>query len=81
VVGLVVDPASTGQVDFAGIIYVVGFLLAAVGFVIVAISHTRRSGLGVGPAILGAVSGVILLGVILVALPALLTALGIMPSG
>jgi hypothetical protein len=81
VVGLVADPASSGQVDFAGIVYVVGFLLAGAGFVVVAISHTRRSGLGVGPAILGAVGGVILLGVILVALPALLTALGIMPSG
>jgi uncharacterized membrane protein len=81
VVGLLADPASSGQVDVAGIVYVVGFLLAAAGFAVVAVSHSRRSGLGVGPAILGAVGGVVLLGVILVALPALLTALGIMPSG
>jgi hypothetical protein len=81
VVALVMDPAGSGQIDFAGIVYVLGFLAAAAGFVVVAISHTRRSGFGIGPAVLGAVGGVVLLGVILVVFPVLLTALGIMPSG
>jgi hypothetical protein len=80
-VGLVMDPTGSGQVDFAGILYVLGFVVAAAGFAVVAISHSGRSGLGVGPAILGAVGGVVVLAVILIALPALLTALGIMPSG
>jgi len=80
-VGLAVHPATSGQIDLAGIVYVLGFLLAAAGFGILATSHSRRSRLGAGPAILGAVGGVILLGIILVLLPMLLSALGIMPSG
>jgi hypothetical protein len=77
---LAVDPATSGQIDSAGIVYVLGFLVAAAGFAVLARSHSRRSGLGAGPAILGAVGGVIILGTILVLLPSLLAALGIMPG-
>ena len=79
-VALAVDPTTSGQIDFAGIVYVLGFLVAAAGFAVLARSHSRRSGLGAGPAILGAVGGVIILGTILVLLPFLLSALGIMPG-
>ena len=79
-VGLAVDPATSGLIDAAGILYVLGFLLAAGGFAVLARSHSRRSGLGAGPAILGAVGGVILLGTILVLVPILLSAFGIMPG-
>jgi len=70
---------SSEQIDPAGITYVLAFLLAAAGFAVLAISHTRRSELGVGPAIVGSIGGVVLLGIILVALPMLLSAVGIMP--
>lgn len=72
---------SIESLDLAGILYVLGFLLASAGFVILAISHSRRSGFGVGMALLGFLGGVVVLGVLLFALPLLLTALGIMPSG
>jgi hypothetical protein len=79
-VALAVDPATSGQIDAAGIVYVLGFLVAAAGFAVLATSHSRRSGLGAGPAILGAVGGLIILGTILVLLPFLLAALGVMPG-
>jgi hypothetical protein len=71
---------SIQQIDAAGVLYVLLFLLAAAGFAVLAVSHTKRSELGPGPAILGSVGGVVLLGIILLALPELLSALGIMPS-
>jgi hypothetical protein len=72
---------SRDQIDAAGIAYVLAFLLAGAGYVILAISHSRRSRSGVGRALIGSLGGLILLGIILFALPAVLAALGIMPSG
>jgi hypothetical protein len=72
---------SREQIDTASIVYVLAFCLAAAGFVVLAISHSKRSGSGVGTAILGSLGGLIVLGVILYALPLVLSALGIMPSG
>ncbi|MFZ0013614.1 MAG: hypothetical protein WAL25_05800 [Acidimicrobiia bacterium] len=71
---------SPELIDVAGIVYVLLFLLAAAGFAVLALSHTRRARLGPGPAILGSVGGVLLLGIILLFLPMVLTAFGIMPS-
>lgn len=72
---------SIESIDLAGILYVLGFLLAGTGFVVLAVSHSRRSGLGAGTALLGSLGGLAVLGVILLALPLLLDALGIMPLG
>ena len=72
---------SRTQIGPASTAYLLAFLLAATGFVVLAISHSRRSNLGAGPAIVGSLGGTIVLGIILVALPMLLAALGIMPSG
>ncbi len=72
---------SSESIDVSGILYVLGFLLAGAGFVVLAISHSRRSGFGVGNALLGFLGGVIVLGFLLFALPLLLSALGIMPMG
>ncbi len=71
---------SVESIDPAGLLYVVGFLIAGAGFVFLAVSHSRRSGLGAAMALLGSVGGLIVLGVLLFALPLLLSALGIMPS-
>ncbi|MGA8040099.1 MAG: hypothetical protein WCA93_08335 [Acidimicrobiia bacterium] len=79
-IGLVLGPDAVEQINGAGILYVTLFLLAAAGFVILASSHTRRFGIGRAPAIGGAVGGVGLLGFILLILPAILSALGLMPS-
>jgi hypothetical protein len=80
-IGLATGLWDTGErIDLAGVAYVLAFLLAALGFTSLATSHTRRAELGAGPAILGTMGGVVLLGIILIALPALLVALEIMPS-
>jgi hypothetical protein len=70
---------SPDLITAAGVAYALMFLLAAAGFIVLATSHTRRSGLGPGPAILGSIGGLILLGTILVFLPMMLSALKIMP--
>lgn len=71
---------SPDQITPAGIVYVLGFLLAAVGFVALAVSHSSRAGLGVRVALGGAFGGVIILGLILFGLPILLSALGVFPA-
>lgn len=71
---------SADQVTATGVAYVAGFVVAAVGFGVLAVSHSRRSGLGVRPALLGAVGGVLVVGLILFALPWLLTATGVFPG-
>lgn len=71
---------SIESIDLAGVLYVLGFLAASAGFVVLAVSHSRRSGLGAGTAVVGSLGGMVVLGAILFALPWLLTALGILPS-
>lgn len=68
---------TAGPADY---VYLGGFLLVAIGFITLAISHSRRSNLGLGPAAIGVLGGIVLLGVILLALPMFLTELGIMPA-
>lgn len=72
--------ASADQVDPAGVAYVLFFLLAAAGFGVLAISYSRRHGLGWRHAVVGALGGPVVLGVLLLAMPMLLAALGLMPA-
>ena len=71
---------SAGQIDLAGIAYVLFFLVVAAGFGVLAISYSRRFRLRKGVAVLGALSAPVALGAILLAVPGLLTALGVMPA-
>ena len=73
--GLVGD---ADEIDFASVSYVVLFLVAAVGFGILAISYARRAGLGKREMLLGAVGAPVVLGGVLVLLPAILTASGLL---
>jgi hypothetical protein len=73
--GLVGD---ADQIDFASVSYVLLFLVAAVGFGILAISYARRTRLGKREMLLGAVGAPLVLGGVLVLLPAILTAMGLL---
>ena len=73
--GLVGD---ADEIGFAAVSYVVLFLVAAVGFGILAISYARRAGLGKREMLLGAVGAPVVLGGVLVVLPAILTASGLL---
>jgi hypothetical protein len=75
--GLMGDP---GDIDVAGVAYVLFFLAAAVGFGILAVSHSRRHGLRKRVAMIGMLGAPAMLLVILVVMPALLVGLGIMPA-
>ncbi|MFF5261107.1 hypothetical protein ACFY4C_19380 [Actinomadura viridis] len=75
--GLAGDP---NQIDLAGVAYVLFFLLLTVGYGILAISYTRRFRLSKTVVVLGALGAPVGLGAILLAIPALLAALGLMPS-
>jgi hypothetical protein len=66
------------EIDFAAVSYVLLFLVAAVGFGILAISYARRAGLGKREMLLGAVGAPVVLGGVLVVLPAILTASGLL---
>jgi hypothetical protein len=75
--------AATGtadRIDLAGIAYVLGFLLAATGFGILAAAWARRHRLGRRIALLGALAAPAVLGTVLLAAPALLAALGMLPT-
>ncbi|GAA3744537.1 hypothetical protein GCM10022225_30250 [Plantactinospora mayteni] len=74
--GLVGTP---DQIDLAGVGYVLFFLLLAAGYGVLAISYSRRFGLRKGVAVLGVLGAPVVLGVILLAVPMLLAALGLMP--
>jgi hypothetical protein len=71
---------SADRIDPAGVTYVLFFLLVAAGFGVLAISYSRRFGLRKGVAVLGALGAPVALGGILLAVPMLLAALGIMPA-
>ena len=73
--GLVGD---ADEIDFAAVSYVLLFIVAAVGFGILAISYARRAGLGKREMLLGAVGAPVVLGGVLVILPAILTAGGLL---
>lgn len=66
--------------DAASVAYVSAFLAAATGFGVLAVSYTRRNGLGRSVIVLGVLGAPVMLGSILVALPALLRAVGLLQS-
>lgn len=68
------------NLDASSVGYVIAFLLAAVGFGILAVSYSRRMGLGKRELILGVCGAPLVLGSILVALPSLLRAAGLLSA-
>jgi hypothetical protein len=68
------------QIDVASVAYLLLFICAAAGFGILAFSYARRAGLGRHGIVLGVAGAPIVLGGVLVVLPAVLTAMGLLPS-
>jgi hypothetical protein len=66
------------QVDAAAVGYVLAFLLGATGFGILAVSYARRAGLGARAMLIGVCGAPVLLGSVLVLLPAILRAVGLL---
>jgi len=87
VLGSVAEAAGMGlgliggadQIDTASVAYVLFFLVAAVGFGVLAISYSRRHPTGKGLVILGVLGAPAVLGMLLLAIPALLAAFGLLP--
>jgi len=77
VLGLVGD---ADQIDAAGAGYVAFFLTVAAGFGVLAVSYSRRHRTRARLAVLGALAAPVVLGTVLVAMPALLVTLGLMPA-
>lgn len=71
---------GAGKIGIRSVAYVLLFLVAAIGYGILAISHTRRHGHGKRLVILGAFGAPAILGLLLLGLPALLAALGLLPA-
>jgi len=71
---------SAAQIDAAGVVYVLGALGFAAGFGVLAVSYARRHGLRRRAAVVGVPGAPALLGLLLLAAPALLTAAGLMPA-
>lgn len=71
---------SIDEIDRAGIAYVMFFLLAAAGFGVLAVSYSRRHRTRARLGVLGVLGAPLVLGLVLVVVPALLAALGLMPS-
>ncbi len=68
------------QVDARSVAYVLAFMLAAAGFGILATSHTRRAGLGPRIKVIGACGAPVVLGSVLVIVPAILRAVGLLSA-
>ena len=68
------------EVDAGSVAYVLAFMLAAAGFGILAISHARRAGLGTRIKVIGACGAPLVLGSVLVILPAVLRAVGLLSA-
>ena len=66
------------RIDAASVGYVFAFLLATAGFGVLAISYSRRASLGKRELIMGICGAPLVLGSILVVLPALLKAAGVL---
>jgi hypothetical protein len=72
---------DSNQITPRSLGYLGAFLLAAVGYAILAVSYSRRHRPGRRPVVLGVLGAPLLLGLVLVVIPALLVSLGIMPTG
>ncbi len=68
------------QVDSGSVAYLLAFTLAAAGFGILATSHARRAGLGTRIKVIGACGAPLVLGSVLVILPAILRATGLLSA-
>jgi hypothetical protein len=66
------------QVDEASVGYALAFLLGAAGFGTLAISYSRRAGLGARVVLVGICGAPLVLGSVLVVLPAILRAVGLL---
>jgi hypothetical protein len=66
------------QIDAASVGYVLAFLLAAAGFGTLAISYSRRAGLGARVVLIGICGAPVVLGGVLVILPAILRVAGVL---
>ncbi|GAA5039031.1 hypothetical protein [Actinopolymorpha pittospori] len=71
---------SADDIDAAGVAYVCLFLVAATGFGVLAVSYSRRHQVRRSRAVLGVLGAPALLGLILLAVPTLLAAFGLMPA-
>ncbi|MFI5490784.1 hypothetical protein [Micromonospora echinaurantiaca] len=68
------------QIDLAGVAYVLFFLLLAAGYGVLTISYSRRFALKKKVAVVGVLGAPVLLSVVLLAVPMLLAAVGVMPA-
>ena len=68
------------RVDAGSVGYVLAFLLAATGFGILAISHARRAALSTRVMVVGVCGAPLVLGSVLVILPAILRAVGLLSA-
>ena len=68
------------QIDSGSVAYLLAFTLAAAGFGILATSHARRAGLGTRIKVIGACGAPLVLGSVLVILPAILRATGLLSA-
>ena len=71
---------SASQIDPAGVTYLDFFLTAVTGWGVLAISYSARHALDWRTALVGVLGAPIVLGLVLVAMPILLAALGLMPA-
>jgi hypothetical protein len=71
---------GASEIDLADLAYLIFFLTAAIGWGVLAISYSSRQALGWRAAALGTLGAPVMLGFLLVAMPTLLAALGLMPS-
>lgn len=71
---------TADQVNLASVAYVLFFLLAAAGYGVLAVSYSRRHDARTRSAVLGVLGAPALLGMILIAVPSMLGALGLMPA-
>jgi hypothetical protein len=74
---LVSDP---GEIGLAGLAYIGFFLAGAAGYGALAMSYSRRTHARRSHAVLGVLGAPLVLGALLVAAPAALTAMGLLPS-
>jgi hypothetical protein len=71
---------SPDDITLKSIGYVLFFVLGAIGYGVLARSFSRRYETGRRTALVGLLGGPLMIGVILVAIPAVLVALGVMPA-
>ena len=88
VLGAVAEAAGMGlgliggasEIDTRSVAYVLFFLVAAVGYGVLATSYSRRHPNRKGLVILGVLGAPLVLGLLLLGIPALLAALGLLPG-